>query len=84
MSVTDDRIVDCAPAFLHNMAAEAMVDVYANTRSTFTVDNHDHYLFNPRDLLYDFKRTLAHLLGRTWSRRPKNRTTEVSFGNVVS
>ena len=31
-------------------AAEAMVDVYTNTRSKFTVDDHDHYLFNPRDL----------------------------------
>ena len=27
-----------------------MVDVYTNTRSKFTVDDHDHYLFNPRDL----------------------------------
>ena len=32
------------------MAAEAMVDVYTNTRSKFTVNDHDHYLFNPRDL----------------------------------
>ena len=31
-------------------AAEAMVDVHTNTRSKFTVDDHDHYLFNPRDL----------------------------------
>ena len=31
-------------------AVEAMVDVYINTRSKFTVDDHDHYLFNPRDL----------------------------------
>jgi len=31
-------------------AAEAMVDVYINTRSKVTVDDHDHCLFNPRDL----------------------------------
>ena len=31
-------------------AAKAMVDVYTNTRSKFTVGDHDHYLFNPRDL----------------------------------
>ena len=35
---------------LSSKAAEAMVDVYTNTRSKFTVDDHDHYLFNPRDL----------------------------------
>ena len=27
-----------------------MVDIYTNTRSKFTVDDHDHDLFNPRDL----------------------------------
>ena len=31
-------------------AAKAMVDVYTNTRSKFTVGDRDHYLFNPRDL----------------------------------
>ena len=31
-------------------AVEAMVGIYTNTRSKFTVDDHDHYLFNPRDL----------------------------------
>ena len=33
-------------------AAEAMVDIYTNTRSKFTVDDHDHYLFNSRDLTF--------------------------------
>ena len=31
-------------------AAEAMVGIYTNTRSKLTMDDHDHYLFNPRDL----------------------------------
>lgn len=30
--------------------AEAMVDVYANLRQKFTVDEHEHYVFSPRDL----------------------------------
>eukprot|EP00438_Fugacium_kawagutii_P026834 Skav224731 [mRNA] locus=scaffold699:573890:588190:- [translate_table: standard] len=31
-------------------AAEAMVDVYTNMKARFTMDDHEHYLFNPRDL----------------------------------
>ena len=31
-------------------AAEAMVDVYTNMKAKFTMDDHEHYLFNPRDL----------------------------------
>ena len=30
--------------------AEAMVDVYSNMKGKFTMDDHEHYLFNPRDL----------------------------------
>lgn len=31
-------------------AAEAMVDIYANMKRRFTVDEHEHYVFSPRDL----------------------------------
>ncbi|CAE7570289.1 DYH1B [Symbiodinium sp. CCMP2456] len=30
--------------------AEAMVDIYASMKAKFTMDDHEHYLFNPRDL----------------------------------
>ena len=35
---------------LCDKVAEAMVDIYSNMKAKFTVDDHEHYLFNPRDL----------------------------------
>jgi len=35
---------------LSGKVAETMVDVYVNLRQKFTVDDHEHYVFSPRDL----------------------------------
>jgi dynein heavy chain 2 len=35
---------------LSSKVAEAMVEVYSSVRSKYTVDDHEHYVFSPRDL----------------------------------
>eukprot|EP00931_Biecheleriopsis_adriatica_P043590 TRINITY_DN24917_c0_g1_i1.p1 TRINITY_DN24917_c0_g1~~TRINITY_DN24917_c0_g1_i1.p1 ORF type:complete len:4311 (+),score=994.91 TRINITY_DN24917_c0_g1_i1:69-13001(+) len=35
---------------LCDKTAEAMVDIYTSMKDKFTVDDHEHYLFSPRDL----------------------------------